>query len=73
MWHCLTFGTKYVYFGPIDNLFRGQKADFGTSGGPKRASFALKMTVWEPLIGPEWAKNGSGMLTQLKLASWTIM
>ena len=32
-----SFGTKTGHFGPSDGLFRGQKADFGTSGGPKRA------------------------------------
>ena len=30
MEHYLTFGTTSGHFGPSDNLFRGQKAGFGT-------------------------------------------
>ena len=34
MAYYLTFGTKSGYFGPLDNVLRGQNADFGTIGGP---------------------------------------
>ena len=31
----LTFGTKSGHFGSFDDIFGGQKADFGTIWGPK--------------------------------------
>ena len=35
--HYVVFGTKSGHFKPSDDLFRGQKAVFGTALGPKRA------------------------------------
>ena len=45
MEHHLTFGTKSGYFGPYDDLFRGQKAGFVTIGGHKGNQFAHKITI----------------------------
>ena len=61
MEHHLTFGTKFDYFGPYDDLFRGQKAGFVTIGGHKGDQFAHKIALLGPPKGPQWPKNGSRM------------
>ena len=64
MEHHLTFGTKSGYFGPYDDLFRGQKAGFVTIGGHKGDQFAHKISLLGPPKGPQWPKNGSDMPIQ---------
>ena len=36
------FWTTSGHFGPSDNVFRGQNADFGTIGGPTRLDLLIK-------------------------------
>ena len=64
MAYFLTFETKSGHFKPSDNLFRGQKAGFGTALGPKRAWFAHLMGVLESLEGgppmiQKWVSDAS--------------
>ena len=73
MEHCRIFQTISGHIGPFDDLYRGQKAGFGTLSGHRRAIFAHKLTFWEPQEGPLRSRNGSVMPTQWILASWTIV
>ena len=53
MTYYLTFGTKSGYFGPSDNVFRGQNADFGTIGGPTRLLEGHKVP-YRGKVDPLW-------------------
>ena len=52
-----SFGTKAGHFGPSDDLFRGQKADFGTIGGPKGGCFAHLGPPRRAPMGQIWVSH----------------
>ena len=54
----LTFGTKSGHFGPFDDIFGGQKADFGTMWGPKGYVLLIKWLFESPLKDPNRPEMG---------------
>ena len=54
---CGAFWTKFDCFGPSDDLFRGQKAGFGTIGGPKGVSFAHLGPPRRAPMGQIWVSH----------------
>ena len=52
-----SFGTKAGHFGPSGDLFRGQKADFGTIGGPKGVCFGHLGPPRRAPMGQIWVSH----------------